>query len=73
VPTTVKALFRAGSPAGRGRPSRTAVVRRDGSWFGGASQGPALPADPNVLTEADLRRYVAALERTGSSGRTPGT
>jgi pimeloyl-ACP methyl ester carboxylesterase len=30
VTNTVKALFRKGSPAGKGKPSRTALVRRDG-------------------------------------------
>jgi pimeloyl-ACP methyl ester carboxylesterase len=68
VLNTVKALFRAGSPAGRGKPSRTALVRRDGGWFGGAGQAPDVPADPNVLSEEDLHKYVAALERTGFFG-----
>lgn len=35
VTNTVKALFRSGKPEGRGKPSRTAMVRRDGGWFGG--------------------------------------
>jgi hypothetical protein len=29
-------LFRRGNPAGKGQPARTALVRRDGGWFGGA-------------------------------------
>jgi pimeloyl-ACP methyl ester carboxylesterase len=68
VRNTVKALFRKGNPNGRGKPSRTARVRRDGGWFGGAGQAPDLPLDPDVLTEADLQTYVAALERTGFFG-----
>ena len=68
VPNTVKALFRAGSPAGRGKPSRTALVRRNGGWFGDAGHAPELPVDPAVLTETDFRTYVAALERTGFFG-----
>ncbi len=43
VTNTVKALFRKGNPAGKGKPSRTALVRRDGGWFGGAGQAPDLP------------------------------
>ena len=39
VPDTVKALFRKGSPAHKGQPSRTAMVRRDGGWFGGRRTG----------------------------------
>jgi hypothetical protein len=31
---TVKALFRAGDPVGKGKPARTAFVRANGGWFG---------------------------------------
>ena len=73
VANTVKAMFRKGNPRGKGKPSRTAVVRRDGGWFGGAGQAPDLPMDTDVLTQNDFKTYVAALTRTGSSGRIPGT
>jgi pimeloyl-ACP methyl ester carboxylesterase len=65
---TVKALFRQGNPTGRGKPARTALVRQDGGWFGGADEAPDLPLDPTVLSEAALHQYVAALERTGFFG-----
>ena len=68
VPATVKALFRKGDPAGQGKPSRTAFVRKDGGWFGGKAAAPDLPRDADVLTEADLSAYVAALTRNGFSG-----
>ena len=68
VEATVKALFRKGDPAGRGKPSRTAYVRRHGGWFGGAGRAPDLPRDPDVLTEADLAAYTAALSRNGFAG-----
>jgi pimeloyl-ACP methyl ester carboxylesterase len=68
VADTVKALFRRGNPAGKGQPSRTALVRRDGGWFGGAGRAPAVPRDADVLTEADLSGYVASLERNGFFG-----
>jgi pimeloyl-ACP methyl ester carboxylesterase len=68
VRDTVKALFRKGSLAGKGQPSRTALVRRDGGWFGGAGKAPSLPMDADVLTEADLNTYVAGLERNGFFG-----
>ena len=68
VADTVKALFRKGSPAHKGQPSRTAMVRRDGGWFGGAGRAPAVPRDADVLTEADLNSYVASLERNGFFG-----
>ena len=68
VEATVKALFRKGDPAGKGKPSRTAFVRRDGGWFGGRSAAPDLPLDTDVLTESELCTYTAALTRNGFSG-----
>jgi pimeloyl-ACP methyl ester carboxylesterase len=68
VPNTVKALFRAGNPAGKGQPGRTASVRRDGGWFGGAGRAPEVPLDTNVLGEPEFHAYVAALERNGFFG-----
>src|SRR5437867_3126854 len=68
VRNTVKALFRKGSASAKGKPSRTARVRRDGGWFGGAGHAPDVPLDTDVLTEEDLHRYVAALEANGFFG-----
>ena len=68
VRATVKALFRSGDPAGRGKPSRTASTRANGGWFGPGKPAPNLPRDAAVLTEADEFRYVAALERNGFFG-----
>ena len=68
VRSTVKALFRKGDPRRKGAPSRTATVRKDGGWFGGASQAPDVPLDADVLSEEELDRYVAALERNGFFG-----
>jgi pimeloyl-ACP methyl ester carboxylesterase len=65
---TIKALFRKGNPSGKGKPSRTANVRHDGGWFGGAGQAPDLPMDTDVLTVEDLHRYVTALEGGGFFG-----
>jgi len=68
VPNTVKALFRKGSASGKGKPSRTALVRRDGGWFGGTGQAPEVPMDTDVLTAEDFHKYVAALEGNGFFG-----
>ena len=68
VAATVKALFRKGDPAGKGKPSRTAMVRRDGGWFGGRPAAPDLPLDTDVLTEVELSTYVAGLTRNGFRG-----
>jgi pimeloyl-ACP methyl ester carboxylesterase len=65
---TMKALFRKGSPAGRGKPSRTATVRKDGGWFGGADAPPDVPRDGDVVSEEDLCAYVSAVQRNGFFG-----
>jgi pimeloyl-ACP methyl ester carboxylesterase len=68
VLNSVKAIFRAGSAAGKGKPSRTALVRRDGGWFGGGGQAPDVPVDSTVLAEEDLHKYASALQRNGFFG-----
>jgi pimeloyl-ACP methyl ester carboxylesterase len=68
VRNTVKALFRKGRPDGKHKPSRTAYVRKDRGWFGGADAAPDLPIDLDVLTEEDLEKYVGALKANGFFG-----
>jgi hypothetical protein len=68
VRASVRALFRAGDPAGKGKPARTAFVRANGGWFGAQPTAPNLPRDAAVLGEEDENRYVAALERNGFFG-----
>ena len=63
-----KALFRKGNPSNKGKPARTATMRRDGGWFRGSGQAPDLPMDGDVLTVEDLHRYAAALEAGGFFG-----
>ena len=68
VRNTIKALFRKGNPAGQGKPSRTAMIRKAGGWFGGGAAAPDLPLDTDVVTEEALTQYVAALQRNGFFG-----
>ena len=66
---TVRALFRAGNPAGKGKPARTAFVSANRGYFGlGNSAAPDLPRDGAVLGEEDEHRYVAALKHNGFFG-----
>jgi soluble epoxide hydrolase / lipid-phosphate phosphatase len=65
---TVKALFRRGNPEGRGKPAATALVRRDGGWFGGADRAPDLPRDPLLLGDEELHQYASALVANGFFG-----
>ena len=68
VTATVSALFRKGSADGKRKRSRTAHVRHNGSWFGGADKVPGLPIDRDVLSEEELQKYVASLQANGLSG-----
>jgi pimeloyl-ACP methyl ester carboxylesterase len=68
VPATVRAMFRAGNPDGKGKPARTASIRAQGGWFGPQNTAPNVPRDAAVLTEEDEYRYVAALSRNGFFG-----
>ena len=65
---TCKILFRRGDPAGRGTPSRTAFIRKQGGWFGPDNAAPDVPHDDAVVTEADLATYAESLRRNGFSG-----
>ena len=68
VRDTVRVLFQAGDPNGRGKPARTAFIRANLGWFGKANRAPTVPRDSTVLTEEDEHRYVASLERNGFFG-----
>ena len=68
VRATVKALFRAGGPGGKGQPAMTAFTRANGGFFGAGQGAPDLPRDESVLTLEDENRYTAALTRNGFFG-----
>lgn len=63
----LKALFRKGDPTAVSQPGRLAGVRKAGGWFGGGAC-PDLPRDSDVISEADLQAYTAALTRNGFFG-----
>jgi len=65
---TVKAMFRRGDPAARGKPSRLAGSRATGGIFGPLDAAPDFPLDPQVLDEEDLHQYAASLARNGFFG-----
>jgi pimeloyl-ACP methyl ester carboxylesterase len=64
----VKALFRKGNPKGVGQPSLTATVRARGGFFGPGTGVPDIPADHDVVSEADLQAYAESLGRNGFFG-----
>jgi pimeloyl-ACP methyl ester carboxylesterase len=68
IANTVKALFRAGSPDGKGQPASTAYTRIAGGFFGQLPGVPDIPRDETVLTEEDLHKYASGLTRNGFFG-----
>jgi pimeloyl-ACP methyl ester carboxylesterase len=68
VRASVRAIFRAGDPAGKGKPARTSRVRANGGWFGPQNKAPDVPRDARVLLEEDENRYVSGLLRNGFFG-----
>jgi pimeloyl-ACP methyl ester carboxylesterase len=68
VASTIKALFRKGSAAAKGKPTRTSDVRRRGGWFAPLDRAPPVPLDADVISEEDLAVYVSGLERNGFFG-----
>jgi pimeloyl-ACP methyl ester carboxylesterase len=68
VRATVRALFRAGNPDGRGKSDRLAFVRANGGWFGPDNKAPDRQRDERVIDEEAEASYVAALSRNGFFG-----
>ena len=58
----VKLMFRKGNPDGVGQIAGTALVRKQGGWFGGGPM-PQLPHDADVVSEADIAVYAESLTR----------
>ena len=65
---TIKALFRRGTPKPPDRPNMTALVRKDGGWFGGAPVAPDVARDKAILSESELLSYSTYLKRNGFFG-----
>jgi pimeloyl-ACP methyl ester carboxylesterase len=68
VRATLRVNFRKGSPERLGKPSPLASIRQRGSWFGPAGRAPDVPLDTDVLSEAELEHFAAALQRNGFFG-----
>ena len=64
----VQLIFRKGSPEGSGQPTGTAMVRKNGGWFGGGQAAPSVPRDDDVVGEYELSVYASGLVRNGFFG-----
>lgn len=65
---TIKALFRRSDPIRAGKPAFTALLLKNGGWFGGADVAPDMERDGAVISEEELRVYADSFERNGFFG-----
>ena len=65
IPDTLAAIYRPGSPASKGQVYRSALVTRNGGWFGSVHRAPAVSPDPTLWPPADFDALVAAFRVTG--------
>ena len=65
IPATLAALYRSGNPASVGEVYRSALITRNGGWFGSAHHAPAMLPDPALWPAADFAALVEAFRRTG--------
>jgi pimeloyl-ACP methyl ester carboxylesterase len=65
VPATLAAIYRSGNPASVGKVYRSALVTRNGGWFGSAQRAPAMLPDPALWPAADFDALVEAFRATG--------
>jgi len=65
IPATLAAIYRAGNPTAAGQVYRSALVSRNGGWFGSAHRAPATPPDPTLWPAADFDALIGAFRVTG--------
>lgn len=65
---TFKVIMRSGDPTQAGAVFPTALVRKQGGWFGPGAPAPDVPLDTAILEPWELAAYVRAYETTGFYG-----
>jgi pimeloyl-ACP methyl ester carboxylesterase len=65
IPASLAAIYRSGNPESVGKVYRTALVTRNGGWFGAAHCAPAVQADTALWPAADFAALVEAFRVTG--------
>ena len=65
IPATLAAVYRPGNPASEGQVYRSALISRNGGWFGSAHRAPAVAPDPALWPPADFEALVAAFRANG--------
>jgi pimeloyl-ACP methyl ester carboxylesterase len=54
IPATLAVIYRRGDPASVGKPYRSALVSRNGGWFGASHRAPDVPPDAMLWPASDF-------------------
>jgi pimeloyl-ACP methyl ester carboxylesterase len=65
IPASLAAIYRSGNPESVGKVYRSAVITRNGGWFGSTHHAPAAQPDPALWPHADFASLVEAFRLTG--------
>jgi pimeloyl-ACP methyl ester carboxylesterase len=65
IRATLAAIYRTGNPASKGQVYRSALISRNGGWFGSAHRAPAVAPDPMLWPPEDFDSLVEAFHITG--------
>jgi pimeloyl-ACP methyl ester carboxylesterase len=65
IPASLAAIYRSGNPESVGKVYRSALVTRNGGWFGSEHHAPAVEPDPGLWPTADFDVLVEAFRATG--------
>jgi pimeloyl-ACP methyl ester carboxylesterase len=65
IPASLAAIYRSGNPESVGKVYRSAIITRNGGWFGSEHHAPAVQPDPALWPHADFASVVEAFRVTG--------
>ncbi|MGA3228181.1 MAG: alpha/beta hydrolase [Acidobacteriaceae bacterium] len=65
IPGSLAAIYRSGNPESVGKVYRSAVITRNGGWFGSAHHAPTVQPDAALWPSADFDTLVEAFRITG--------
>jgi pimeloyl-ACP methyl ester carboxylesterase len=65
IPASLAAIYRSGNPESVGKVYRSAVITRNGGWFGSAHRAPTVMPDSALWPSADFDSLLEAFRVTG--------
>jgi len=65
IRASLAAIFRSGNPASAGTVYRSALITRNGGWFGSAHHAPAVQPDPALWPPSDFETLVESFRSKG--------